>query len=288
MGMCFGWDITKGVVWRYTNAGVYPISDYGMKDYFLRLSRKISFYEGVDWGAAPKGKIKVITAIDEYNKEVLITFKRVQGSDFMFSPSSGWTAEDDQTWAFNYERNIWFPKMPFVPEAYAFNGQLLFSFLNGQMWGHNMGREKDNLGNGNPYNNFYGVQYARKLRFYMNSQAYKSKVALSLQIAQENLGDEIDAQNVVEVSGYSEYDLVGTTDQQATEMKVADFDKVENVYYGPILKDKNSLVDSGQNPLLHGDDMRDQVFDVTIYNRTNKPAKLYYVNFGFIYSEYGN
>jgi hypothetical protein len=274
MGMCFGWDLTKGAVWRYTNAGVWPISDYGLKDHFLKLSRKIVVATTAGAGNPEPTVIKVIGAIDEYNKEFIITFKRVQGNDLVWN--------DDQTWLFNYEKDYWSGRTKWTPDSYAFNGQLLFAIQGGQFWGHNM--DKPFLGNGSPYNNFFGIQYERILKFYVNPYPFKSKVALSMQIAQESLysgdGDEV----VVEVRSLGD----PNTDAQITEMRGHDFDRIENVYYGPVLKDKNSLVIPGQDPLLHGDDMRDQVFEVKLTNRTNLPAKLYYINFGYIFSEYSN
>lgn len=63
-GQLFGFDIYKGVVWRYTVEGIYAVSNYGMSNYFKERARKYFPY---------RDSMKFVSGVDPYHKEYMLT-----------------------------------------------------------------------------------------------------------------------------------------------------------------------------------------------------------------------
>lgn len=247
-GNVFGFDIFKGIVWRYTSGGVIPISEYGMKDYFRG---KAEAY--ID----DKESIRIVAAIDPYHKEYILTF-----------PAFGGNAAE--TIAFNYENNVWVTKYSFTPEYYSQINNFLIGFKDGKPHKHNSGAT---------YNNFYGTQYTRKLRIAINPQPSKVKNYLSLNIsADQIMNDETGTD--IPIRAYNK-------EGQETYTPVYEFEKLEGTYYAPILKDINTPnVDASLLELRHGDDMRSQVLELEVICDRTDAALLYFVNVNYVTSEY--
>lgn len=143
-GMAFGYDIYTGVVWRYTKAGIYPISNYGRSKYFQGKSEQY---------LPNKSTTKIIGSIDPFNNEYILSFP-------------------DETIAFNYKEDKWTTRYSYTPE---FGGALntnLFSFKSGILYQHNSGS----------YNNFYGTKYNRELTWAVNPKSTKSKTWDAVQL----------------------------------------------------------------------------------------------------------
>lgn len=248
-GVVFGFDIFRGAVWRYTNAGIKPpISDYGMAIYFKALALKYLPY---------KDSVAIIGGIDPYNKEYILTFPAIPGSEAV-------------TWAFNYKANVWSHRYSFIPECYCTTGNDLVSFKDGKLWVHN--KDYANC------NTFYGVKYNRQLRFSVNPYPSKVKNWESAQLSADSLAQD----NGGDAFVIRCYDVEG----QETYTRARDFEKLEGIFYGFILKNINSLVPAGQMALREGDDMRSQVLDVLIEHDGKDRAKMSYANIVFVMSEY--
>ncbi len=157
--MVFGFDIYKGCVWRYTQEGQFPISDYGYKGKFRDIAQSI---------LATKQTSKVIGGIDPFNKEYVITIAGI-------------------TYAFNYVKNVWTTRYSFTPEMYGTIGQKFISFKDGQLWLHNVN---------SVHNNFYGVQYGSFIKMAVNPHPTKVKVGMGIQLAQEKISTDIDYKQV--------------------------------------------------------------------------------------------
>lgn len=156
-GMAFGFDIYKGIVWRYTNAGQFPISNLGMQSYFRALAQE---YLPI------KDTCKIVGGIDPFNKEYIITFKKADGSGV--------------TWAFNYAEERWIGRYSFIPEMYAKIGTEMYSFNNGKLWKHNVN---------SVHCNFYGSQSNRFIKIAVNPIPGKKKVFNGIQIYAPLLSD---------------------------------------------------------------------------------------------------
>lgn len=177
-----------------------------------------------------------------------------------------------ETWAFNYEENVWAQRYSFVPEFMGRVNTKLVSFKEGRLWRHNVT---------DTHNNFYGVQYQRQFTFATNPQPNKVKVWSAVQIAAESLAvDEAGQKKILEVSN---------TEGQASYTRVKDFDKKEGVYYGYIFKDVNTnpaLLQAGRIALRDGKDMRSKALEVTVSNDRTDVSRLQKINIIGEYSEF--
>jgi len=163
-GNVFGFDIYAGAVWRYTNEGQFPISNYGRKEYFRTKSELY---------LPNKDGVKIIGGHDPFNKEYLLTFNDGTGAS--------------ETIAFNYEKDKWTIRYAFIPEFYGKINNKLVSFKNGQFWVHN---------ENSIYNNFYGVQYTSFLKLAVNPHPGWSKDFMGIDLAMESISSDVDFKQV--------------------------------------------------------------------------------------------
>lgn len=249
-GLVFGWDIFNGVIWRYTVEGVVPVSDNGMTSYFRE--KALFYFEAKD-------TLKFISAVDKYHKEYLITL-----------PAYGEFA--GETWAFNYVKNQWVHRYPFVPEFMAHLGKKVFGFESGSLWEFNAT---------DTHNNFFGVQYERQLTVVANPAPGKVKVWSAVQISAESVAaDETGAYKIFEAEN---------DEGQETYTRVKEFDKKEGVYYGSVLKDVNTnpaLLSGAQIALRDGKDMRSKTLEITIHNNRTDKSLMQKINILGEFSEF--
>jgi hypothetical protein len=225
----FYWDGLKGAIVRYTKAGMYPVSNYGMRNYFFNKARQLFPY---------RKTIKIITGFDYAYDEFLITFPDVPGV-----PS--------ETWAFNIFKNEWRTRYNFIPEWYASINLSLISFKDGQLWIHDQ----------NPlYNNFYGVQYTREYTFAANPQLGKDKRWFNAHVKMR--GAITPAQTMS-----SEFDVIRVKNPNGQESYTPayEFNLEQGKWNGPILKDINTPgIVAPALPLRSGDDISSDYLEVTV------------------------
>ncbi len=252
--LAFWWDGLQGAVVQYSQAGLYPISNYGMENYFFRKSREYYPY---------RNQIKVITGFDYLNGELLITFPEVK-NEF------GGVIIAGETWAFNLKSKEWVTRYRFIPELYASLNTDLVSFKDGKLWLHNV----------NPiHNNFYGVQYTRKYRFACNPQPAKPKKGLNIHIEGELCTDPTsDTFSPVKVY---------TKEGQESHTPAGYFDRENGKWVGPILKDINTPnLPAEQLPLLSGDDMVSNYLEIEVENDRTDKAQVSEINVIFNTEEF--
>jgi hypothetical protein len=246
-GMGFWYDIYKGSIVRYTGNGLYPVSDYGMKNYFEEKSKELLPY--ID-------EIQIVAGIDPYHKEYIITFPSVD-------------AIAAETWAFNFEENAWNSKYSYIPELYSKLGNKLITFNEGRLFEHHQG---------STYNNFYGVQYDRRIVFFANPMSTKTKRALNIHILAREIASDADLEYKVVV--------IRTPSGQETYLKLKHFERKEQTFYAQIFKDINTTIDTGQIALLDGADLRDKYFEVEINTNLSTEALLHEATMVLVESEY--
>ena len=244
-GIAYWWDAYRGAVVRYTNAGLFAISDYGMFNYFLAKGRQLLPYRNI---------VKVVTAYDFLNSELLITFCDVLDA-------GGAIVIPGETWAFNTKRNEWRSRYSFVPERYGSTETDLVSFKGGQLWHHH----KNSL-----YNNFYGVQYGRMWRFISNPQLGKNKRWLNVHIKGEVATDQANSE--------LEAVRITTKEGQKSFIPAYEFQMEEGKYVAPILKDINTVVEEGQLSLRSGDDIVSEYAEIEVNNDRVDAAEVSQVN----------
>jgi len=234
----FGIDVSKGVVWKRTGQGVVPISEIDNKNYFRNKCNDI---KGLGH------KIKIPAVYDRGFNQYLLTFSE----------------SNPETIAFNSAENVWEGYWPFIPEFYGRgrNNEVV-SFLNGQLWRHNI----------NPvYNNFYGVQYTQKINPVFNLSGSIMKLFINVS---------------VEASDIWSMPAIRTLEGQLSELSKSDFTKIQNVFYADLLRDKNTP--NVSDPLIFGDDLISSVLDVTMENDSTNLSVLFATNAYFIQSEKTN
>lgn len=253
LGLAFGFDVYKGVVWQYSNEGVSIISNFGKMGDFAAKALQVLQY---------KTTTKVIGGIDPYHSEYLISF-------VFPDAQSAW----NETWAYNWEKNVWTARYSAVPDGYAKVNNKLVSFKEGELWLHNQS---------GVYNNFYGVQYQRRLKIAVNPYPGRSKNWMGLHIATNLLSSGSDPEFKV-VQCYTE-------SGQETYMKVDDFEKLQGVFYGSILRDINTpgaLIDAGKIALRDGDEMLGEYIEIELINdNSTDPCPVQYLNVTYVDSEY--
>jgi hypothetical protein len=241
----YWWDAYRGAVVRYTNAGNWPVSVYGMEDYFYKKAQVLFPY---------RNSIEIITAYDDQEKELLITFPEVKEGETVIHAA--------ETWAFNIKDNEWKTRYPFTPEHMVNLGLNLFSFKQGQLWQHN----KNNV-----YNNFYGVQYPRYWVFACNPYPGRNKRYLNIHIEGDIATDPTDEDfNPIELS---------TKEGQESFIPANEFTLDEGKWNAPVLRDVNTpgIVDP-QTPLLSGDEMVSTYLLVKVVNDRTDEAACSHVN----------
>ena len=252
-GIAYWWDAYRGAVVRYTNAGLFAISDYGMFNYFLAKGRQLLPYRNI---------VKVVTAYDFLNSELLITFCDVLDA-------GGAIVIPGETWAFNTKRNEWRSRYSFVPERYGSTETDLVSFKGGQLWHHH----KNSL-----YNNFYGVQYGRMWKFISNPQLGKNKRWLNVHIKGEVATDQANSE--------LEAVRITTKEGQKSFIPAYEFQMEEGKYVAPILKDINTVVEEGQLPLRSGDDIVSEYAEIEVNNDRVDAAEVSQVNIMYKVEEF--
>lgn len=255
LGLAFGFDVFKAVAWQYSNEGASIISDFGRSYYFTQKAAAII--------AAGYEDCKVLGGIDPTNEEYIISFIFPTGQE-----------AQNETIAYNWKKNLWtVTKYAFIPDGYGTVNNKLVSFKNGELWVHN---ESDT------YMNFYGVQYQRRLRIAVNPSPSESKNWMALQIGTNFLTKGTDPEFIVAKAF--------TEDGQETQMKLDDFEKLEGVFYGPILKDINTLpalIPAGRIALRDGDDILGKYVEIELINdHDTDPCAIHFINVSYTDSQY--
>ncbi len=153
-GNAYFYDAFRGRWWRYNN-GLYPITDYGMSQYFR--SNAVSF------GVLAPEENWFIGGYDPRMKMPLVKIWRQ--SDGIFGEMWGFREEQGQ--------EGFVGQFDFLPEMMVTCGPRLISFLNGKIWHH------DN----NPVGcNFYNTQYTPTFTIAANGIPEEIKLFQGLRI----------------------------------------------------------------------------------------------------------
>jgi len=242
----YWWDGYKGAIVRYTLAGMNPISDFGMKNYFYQKGQALFPY---------RNQIKVVTAYDYFHNEFIITFPDVKNG-------SGTVIIPGETWSFNTKENAWTHRYSFIPEMYGEIGTNLYGFSGGALWKFNSNSVR---------NNFFGIQYDRRFRFVANPELGKDKKYLNVHI-DGNIAADLSDDSFAPVRVY-------TKEGQESFIPAPDFELDGLKYTGPILKDINTPnIPTGKLALRSGDDIVSNYLEVEVINNRVDDAPCSQVN----------
>jgi hypothetical protein len=217
-----------------------------------------------------------------YNQALVLTYLASTGNkSFTYTftngePAGTGTPYEGETLAYckDPSKKGWTEYYPFVPEYYGILRMEYVSFVDGKLWLH---------GDESQYNNFYGVQYTRKLTVPFNQNWEKIKILTHLQLNTNsqpfcpNIDIPANAQNPIGMN---------------TELTKLHFKVVHGKYWADMTKDKltpdqlmRSLPLTVDNKWVNGREMTGQVGLIEICNDTNELAPIIEAQLGFLFSE---
>ena len=244
------WDAHKGSIVRYTNEGLVAVSENGMTNYFYQLSRTLF---------PVKDQVKVYTGYDPYLKYFFISFAPVSSINFA-----------GETHAYNDRTNEWVGQFSFMPQYFSLLNRFMFTFQNdGSVWKH---------GVNSLYNNFYGVQYTRVLRYVCNSNGSKVKIWANYRIDAESITEDLTANDIV-------IKLTNPTGQEG-RVYAHQIEAREGVFVGDFKQDIKTPNDEGlvfNDPateedhwMFNGDVLRSQVTQIELTNNRDDLSPMFF------------
>lgn len=236
----------KGVVIRYSNDGLTPISNYHAKSLFAALADEIKRSTGIT-------DYNTCAVFDPHYDEYVITIAyKKEGVDKSI------------TIAFNELINKWVTFYSFAPEMYGVLGRFIYSFKGGKLYRHDTG-----VG----YGNFYGVQHKQEFRPVFADgfmKIYNNMIIIG------NKKWDIPRINV------SGDDL--NPDGMLSELIETDFDSQEGTHSAVFLRNKNTP--NIADPLFEGDELKGFSIELEMENEHTDAVSVFGVQVNFIESYY--
>lgn len=197
-----GWDALKGVIWRYSNDGLTPLSkEYGANSYCSHLADSIS-------DTTDNENQTAISAYDPYFDEYLVCIRDS-------------TKDQNPTIAFNETKNGFSTFYDFDPDCMVTLNRSVVSWKNGVTYIH---RESDT------YNHLQGQNVKSSVTCVVKASAFDTLNGTSLwAYAQDKW--ELEAKGI---------ERTGTKKQQKSETIGTSIEQVEDVWRMPIKPDSIS------------------------------------------------
>lgn len=254
LGTVWGISVLSGVVWQYSNNGVTAISDFKMKRFFDRYSKRY-IQQGQSVIEALCGFSYISGAVDVTKREYILTLPQVETNvvisgipvgfaqplpsysslpPYASSIQNRFDIYDGQgkTIAYKYEENKWRGVYEWLPDCMAELGNKLLGFKNGVSYLFNE--------NTSVYNTIFGVQYPQRICFVVNSNPSAIKDIRVVGIE----GNTIPNFSVF----YSEYPNIQISDLANTDTDIQGnllWQNKEGVQYASVLRDRLSPNVSG-------------------------------------------
>jgi len=204
-GWVYGWDVYKGVMWRYSSNGVFPISSYKAQTYFNNLGENLLCQE--------RKKTRAFAGLERKYSCYLVTFS---------DDSTYLTNDEKRTISFSEGKKGFNCFQPFIPENYGMVGNLLVSFKNGNLWLH----DSDEV----VCDNFYGNQYTSKIQPVCNHISNAMKIPFNIELQ----ADYLWYSPLIEVPSSSQYPL-----GMKSRLKAGAWGNPESRWRADFLRDMN-------------------------------------------------
>ena len=164
----YGVDKRMGVVWRYSNDGLTPISYYKNMNKFkeLLVASESSYTVG-------------LFILGGYDPRLKMYFFSLTAHT-LYADSRQPVQVAGRTFGFCETDNNWKDEFSFIPEMYGVGGIHLISFKSGAPWKHNQALDENLVAI--PPCNFYGVQYVPELTYVVNKNPGTTKVWQNLRM----------------------------------------------------------------------------------------------------------
>lgn len=249
-------NVLKGVVAQYAANGVVSVSDFKMRRFFDRFSKRY-VYLGKDAVEELCGFSHIAGCVDISNNLYMLVLPQTEENavvsglpvgfapalpsydslpDYASSIQNRFDIYDGQPKIMNYDyvQNKWVGAFQWLPETMEYFGNKLFGFKDGFLYLHN-----ENISS---YNTIYGVQYPQRVCFTCNLPA--SEVKSILNIALES--QQIPNFTVL----YTNY-----PNEQISDLTEDDYINQEGVQYADVFRDRLSPNTAGTviDKLYNGD-----------------------------------
>ena len=243
------YDAYNGAIVRDAPNGLFPVSDYGIKD-FIRDKSQTFISHGLS-------NITVYSSYDEaFN---LVFFSFIDSTD----------SSEDFTIAFHEPTNRWISFYDFTPDYYGVLGATFTSFKGEDLWLHNSGTRM----------NFYGTQYTQRVKVVSNKEPLKVKAYKAIVVDSNKIWNAgTDGDIIVTPNG-------SITRGGSSKLPEAWFELREGKYYSNfgrnMLSEGATLSDSD---LLDGDELRGSSMSINLRNSSTDETKLFGVIVDSTYS----
>lgn len=222
-------DPVRGIQVRRASNGLEPISVQNKAQFYMPT---VLAPFAKQWDRPQGGYAKPMGVYDYFEDEfVALLQERVQGDD----------TYDPITLSFNEKRNGYSSFFKYYPEWVAAVNQLIYSWLNGELYVHN---------NTGLYANYYGAQHQASIQLVFNESVILRKVFTTVQYISRQQW-ESRANGEIYTSEYNEQ----TGLLQISSLKASDYKDRSNFKNASLLSDANSKSDS-VFALNQGDSLR--------------------------------
>lgn len=255
-GLVYFWDNYLGKMIQYAGNDLFAISKIKMKNFFARKGRELK-----DPGKVLK--TEVVTVVDSYFDEVIVTFRKY---DFTDDPNN--PVLTTETISYNINEKRWKTFYSFDPECYSSIGEAVIAIKDGQLYLQN----KSDV-----YNKFFGEQFTSQIQTIFNLDPRKVKIfkALFIDTDDEWFAPDIEApKNVTYKSGMKSRLIKGS------------FTDKEGVLYSSIKRDLTDPRHPTQEAaLINGRGMKGQSLIVLFESDVKTETVLFGVTLNYINSE---
>lgn len=272
-GLVFGYDLQNGLVWQYSDNGLYPVSDYKQARFFKRYA-----YDYLGNNANNLDNINgfhhIPFGIDPFHKELVCSLPGMiypNYADNLPSYSSvpsyatsilnRFDIYDSlaKTMCFAFEENRWGHNFEYMAEYYEYLDNVMFGFKNGNVYTFHT--------NTTNWNTWFGTQYPVRICGTANLNASLLK----------------DLANIaVEASQVPQFSVAMTEvpNEQITDLSEDDYTDQQGNFYAPWLRDRLSpnVIGSVIEKLNFGDQLTDKaIFWMCEWSEVYN--ELFYCNF---------
>ena len=245
-GNIYAFDRQKTAWWRYGFNGLYDISDYEMHSEFSSIAKELSPAD------------IVLSCFDRENSELITMF-----------PSQNKIISFNETLAGDVKKNRWMTQYTFkMPDHMAIQGDLLVSFLNGELWLHDKGE----------YGNFYGEQLECGVDFVVNNEPDVKKLFWHIRVKST---DAV----YTPPKGIEVY-IDQSISPMVSELRENHFERLEGDYWADFRRNMVDKEFDNIEPielrevtaLLKGMPLRGDYMIIKLRNKSNKKVTLYSVD----------
>lgn len=244
-GDVYWFDLITGCAVRYSENGLFPITDFKFKRVAKQFSKKFNTLSTAtieSYGSRPY----IFGGIDPYHDEYLLCVPQTEatppkGQLTDFSPALDYPYDvydgKGKVWVFKIKMSKWAAPQTYQTDYFITAGDMLYSFKNGSLYKHN-----DNAGT---YNTFYGVAVKSRIMGIINEPPTGLKVARTLAIE----GNQPPT--------FTHFRTENPRVQSST-VSTAKYVEREGVYYGAVLRDRLSPNATGtaDQKMITGDPIR--------------------------------